>query len=130
MSITNGNGHKPKPKNVLGGELKTCCTNPLTGFYRDGFCKTGADDRGSHTICIVATEKFLAFSKSRGNDLSTPRPEYNFPGLKPGDRWCLVAMRWQEALDAGMAPDVVLEATNEAALQFARLEDLREYEAE
>ena len=130
MSITNGNGHKPKPKNVLGGELKTCCTNPLTGFYRDGFCKTGADDRGSHTICIVATDEFLAFSKSRGNDLSTPRPEYNFPGLKGGDRWCLVALRWQEALDAGMAPEVVLEATNEAALQFVRLEDLREYEAE
>src|SRR4028119_58039 len=130
MSITNGNGHRPKPKNVLGGELKMCCTNPLTGFYRDGFCKTGADDRGSHTICIVATDEFLAFSKSRGNDLSTPRPEYNFPGLKAGDKWCLVALRWQEALDAGMAPDVVLEATNENALQFVRLEDLREYKAE
>ena len=130
MSITNGNGHKPKPKNVLGGELKICCTNPMTGFYRDGFCKTGADDRGSHTICIVATDEFLAFSKSRGNDLSTPRPEYNFPGLKAGDKWCLVALRWQEALDAGMAPDVVLEATNAAALQFVRLEDLQAYEAE
>lgn len=130
MSITNGNGHKPKPKNVLGGELKTCCTNPLTGFYRDGFCKTGADDRGSHTICIVATDEFLAFSKSRGNDLSTPRPEYNFPGLKAGDKWCLVALRWQEAFDAGMAPEVVLEATNQAALQLVRLEDLRQYEAE
>jgi uncharacterized protein (DUF2237 family) len=127
MSITNGNGHKPKPKNVLGGELKTCCTNPLTGFYRDGFCKTGADDRGSHTICIVATDEFLAFSKSRGNDLSTPRPEYNFPGLQAGDRWCLVALRWQEAFDAGMAPEVVLEATNQAALEFVRLEDLRKY---
>ena len=130
MSITNGNGHNPKPKNVLGGELKKCCTDPMTGFYRDGFCKTGADDRGGHTICIVATDEFLAFSASRGNDLSTPRPEYNFPGLKAGDRWCLVAMRWQEALDAGMAPEVVLEATNEAALQFVRLEDLREYEAD
>ena len=130
MSITNGNGHRPKPKNVLGGELKSCCIDPLTGFYRDGFCKTGADDRGSHTICIVATDDFLAFSKSRGNDLSTPRPEYNFPGLKAGDKWCLVALRWQEALDAGMAPEVVLEATNEAALAFVRLEDLREYEAE
>ena len=130
MSITNGNGRLPKPKNVLGGELKSCCTDPMTGFYRDGFCKTGADDRGSHTICIVATDEFLAFSASRGNDLSTPRPEYNFPGLKAGDRWCLVAMRWQEALDAGMAPEVVLEATNEAALAFVRLEDLREYEAE
>lgn len=130
MSITNGNGHKPKPKNVLGSELKVCCTNPLTGFYRDGFCKTGADDRGSHTICIVATDEFLAFSKSRGNDLSTPRPEYDFPGLQAGDKWCLVAVRWQEALDAGMAPQVVLEATHENALQFARLEDLRRYEAE
>lgn len=130
MSITNGNGHKPKPKNVLGGELKTCCTNPMTGFYRDGFCKTDASDRGSHTICIVATDDFLKFSASRGNDLSTPRPEYNFPGLQAGDKWCLVAMRWQEALDAGMAPEVVLEATNEAALQFVRLEDLREHETE
>ena len=130
MSITNGNGHKPKPKNVLGGELKTCCTNPLTGFYRDGFCKTGADDRGSHTICIVATDEFLAFSKSRGNDLSTPRPEYNFPGLQAGDRWCLVALRWQEAFDAGMAPEVVLEATNQAALEFVRLEDLRKYKVD
>ena len=132
MSITNGNGngHRPKPKNVLGSELKTCCTNPMTGFYRDGYCKTGADDRGSHTICIVATDGFLTFSKSRGNDLSTPRPEYDFPGLKAGDKWCLVAMRWQEAFDAGMAPEVVLEATHENALQFVRLEDLREYEAE
>ena len=129
MSITNGNGHRPKPKNVLGTELKCCCLKPLTGFYRDGFCKTGADDRGSHTICIVATDEFLAFSKSRGNDLSTPLPEYNFPGLKAGDKWCLVAMRWQEAFDAEMAPSVILEATNEAALQFVRLEDLRKYEA-
>jgi uncharacterized protein (DUF2237 family) len=101
----------------------------MTGFYRDGFCKTGADDRGSHTICIVATDEFLRFSKARGNDLSTPLPEYNFPGLKAGDKWCLVALRWQEAFDAGMAPEVVLEATNEAALQFVRLEDLRKYEA-
>ncbi len=129
MSITNGNGngHKPKPKNVLGSELKSCCTDPMTGFYRDGFCKTGADDRGSHTICIVATDEFLRFSKSRGNDLSTPRPEFSFPGLKAGDKWCLVAARWQEAFDAGMAPSVFLEATNENALQFVRLEDLRKY---
>ncbi len=130
MSITNGNGHRPKPKNVLGGELKCCCMKPLTGFYRDGFCKTGADDRGSHTICVRVTDEFLAFSKSRGNDLSTPRPEFQFPGLKDGDKWCLVAMRWQEALEAGAAPEVILEATHEAALQYVSLEDLRKYQAE
>jgi len=130
MSISNGNGHKPKPKNVLGGELKCCCMKPLTGFYRDGFCKTGADDRGSHTVCIRATDEFLAFSKSRGNDLSTPRPEFQFPGLVNGDKWCLVAMRWQEAFEAGAAPDVVLEATNEAALAFVSLEDLKKYRHE
>ncbi len=130
MSITNGNGHRPKPKNVLGGELKCCCMKPLTGFYRDGFCKTGADDRGSHTICVRVTDAFLAFSKSRGNDLSTPRPEFQFPGLKDGDRWCLVALRWQEALEAGAAPKVILEATHEAALQYVSLEDLRKYQVE
>ena len=130
MSITNGNGHRPKPKNVLGTELKVCCTSPMTGFYRDGFCKTGAEDRGSHTICVRVTDAFLAFSKSRGNDLSTPRPEFEFPGLKDGDQWCLVAVRWQEALEAGFAPDVILEATNEAALQYVALEDLRKYKAE
>lgn len=130
MSITNGNGHQPKPKNVLGGELKTCCTNPMTGFYRDGYCRTGVDDRGSHTICIYATREFLAFSKSRGNDLSTPRPEFNFPGLVEGDKWCLVALRWQEAFEAGAAPQVVLEATHESALQFVSLEDLKNHEFE
>ncbi len=130
MSITNGNGHRPKPKNVLGGELKCCCMKPLTGFYRDGFCKTGAEDRGSHTICVRVTDAFLAFSKSRGNDLSTPRPEFQFPGLKDGDRWCLVAMRWQEALEAGATPEVILDATHEAALQFVSLEELRKYQAE
>ena len=130
MSITNGNGHRPKPKNVLGGELKCCCMKPLTGFYRDGFCKTGADDRGSHTICVRVTSEFLAFSKSRGNDLSTPRPEFQFPGLVEGDKWCLVAMRWQEALEANAAPEVVLEATHEAALQYVSLEDLRKYQVE
>jgi uncharacterized protein (DUF2237 family) len=130
MSITNGNGHRPKPKNVLGGELKCCCMKPLTGFYRDGFCKTGADDRGSHTICVRVTNEFLAFSKSRGNDLSTPRPEFQFPGLVDGDKWCLVALRWQEALEADAAPDVILEATHEAALQYISLEDLRKYQVE
>ncbi len=132
MSLTNGNGngHRPKPKNVLGTELKVCCKKPMTGFYRDGFCNTGADDRGSHTVCIRATNEFLAFSKSRGNDLSTPRPEFQFPGLVDGDKWCLVAMRWQEAFEANAAPEVVLEATHEAALQYVSLEDLRKYEVE
>ena len=127
MSIANGNGHYPKPKNVLGSELKTCCTDPMTGFYRDGLCRTGADDTGRHTVCILATDEFLEFSKSAGNDLSTPRPEYAFPGLKAGDKWCLVAMRWQQALDAGKAPQVDLEATHESALEFIKLEDLQRY---
>jgi uncharacterized protein (DUF2237 family) len=127
MSITNGNGHRPKPKNVLGTELKQCCSSPMTGFYRDGYCRTGADDTGRHTVCILATDEFLEFSKSAGNDLSTPRPEYAFPGLKAGDKWCLVAMRWQQALEADMAPDVDLEATHESALEFIKLEDLRRH---
>lgn len=131
MSIGNGNGngHRPKPKNVLGGELQVCCTNPMTGFYRDGYCKTGADDTGSHTVCIYATEEFLKFSKAAGNDLSTPRPEFNFPGLKAGDKWCLVALRWQQALDANAAPLVFLEATHEAALRYVSLEDLKNHQA-
>lgn len=127
MSLTNGNGHYPKPKNVLGGELQSCCTDPMTGFYRDGYCRTGPDDAGRHTICIVATEEFLEYSRSVGNNLSTPMPQYNFPGLKGGDKWCLVAARWQQALEAGMPPNVVLSATHESALQFARIEDLRKY---
>jgi uncharacterized protein len=129
MSLTNGNGngYKPKPKNVLGTELKCCCLKPLTGFYRDGFCKTGIDDVGRHTVCVIATEDFLEFSKSVGNDLSTPRPEFNFPGVKAGDKWCLCALRWKQALDAGFAPNVVLESTHEATLRYASIEDLKEY---
>jgi uncharacterized protein (DUF2237 family) len=127
MSITNGNGHYPKPKNVLGGELQVCCNDPMTGFYRDGYCRTGPDDVGRHTVCILATDEFLAFSKNAGNDLSTPRPEFAFPGLKEGDKWCLVAMRWQQALEAGMAPQVYLEATHESALEIISLEDLKSY---
>jgi uncharacterized protein (DUF2237 family) len=127
VSVTNGNGHYPKPKNVLGGELQSCCTDPMTGFYRDGYCKTGPDDTGRHTICIVTTDEFLTYSKSVGNDLSTPMPQYAFPGLKGGDKWCLVAMRWQQALEDDMAPRVVLEATHESALQFTKLEDLKRY---
>ncbi len=127
MSITNGNGHKPKPKNILGGELKSCCTDPMTGFYRDGFCQTGANDAGSHVICAIVTDEFLEFSKERGNDLTTPRPEFNFPGLKGGDKWCLCALRWREAFEEGVAPQVVLEACHEAALNFVSLKDLQEY---
>jgi uncharacterized protein (DUF2237 family) len=130
MSITNGNGHYPKARNVLGGELKSCCTDPMTGFYRDGYCRTGAEDAGRHTVCIFATDEFLAYSKSVGNDLSTPMPQYDFPGLKGGDKWCLVAMRWKQALDDGMAPVVDLEATHESTLQIVDLEDLKRYAAE
>jgi len=127
VSTTKGNGHNPKPKNVLGGELKSCCTDPMTGFYRDGFCRTGADDTGRHTVCILATDDFLAYSKSVGNDLSTPMPQYAFPGLSEGDKWCLCMLRWREALAAGMAPLVFLEATHEAALTVVSLEDLKKY---
>lgn len=131
MSFTNGNGngngHRPKPKNVLGGELKVCCTDPMTGFYRDGYCRTGVEDRGEHTVCIVATDEFLAFSKAAGNDLSTPMPQYAFPGLVAGDKWCLVAMRWKQALEAGMAPNVILEACHESVLKIVTLDELREY---
>ena len=130
MSTTNGNGHYPKPKNVLGTELRVCCTSPMTGFYRDGFCRTGPDDVGRHTVCILATDEFLEFSKAAGNDLSTPRPEYAFPGLHEGDKWCLVAMRWQQALDAGMAPQVYLESTHESALELISLDDLKKYAVE
>ena len=127
MSVTNGNGHYPKPRNVLGGELKSCCTDPVTGFYRDGYCRTGADDHGRHTVCIVATNEFLAYSKSVGNDLSTPMPQYDFPGVKDGDKWCLCVTRWQQALEDDMAPLVDLEATHESALQVVRFEDLKQY---
>ena len=117
----------PKATNVLGGELQTCSTDPLTGFYRDGCCNTGAQDVGLHLVCIEATDEFLAFSKSRGNDLSTPIPAYHFPGIKGGDRWCLCVQRWQEAHAAGYAPQVVLEATHISALEFVDLELLQEY---
>jgi hypothetical protein len=127
MAITNGNGHYPKPRNVLGGELTNCCTDPMTGFYRDGFCRTGADDHGRHTVCIVATDEFLSYSASVGNDLSTPMPQHAFPGVKDGDKWCLCVTRWQQALEDDMAPQVVLAATHESALQIVQLEDLKQY---
>ncbi len=114
-------------RNVLGGNLVICSTKPLTGFFRDGCCNTGPTDRGSHTVCVVTTAEFLAYSKSAGNDLSTPMPDYGFPGLKPGDRWCLCAPRWQEALKAGSAPKVVLAATHEGALEYTTLADLKKY---
>jgi hypothetical protein len=114
-------------RNVLGQELMPCSHAPLTGFYRNGCCETGPDDTGLHTVCAVMTAAFLAFSRSVGNDLSTPRPDFNFPGLKPGDRWCLCAPRWKEALDAGAAPGVVLEATHEETLAIVTLDVLRTY---
>lgn len=124
---TNGNGHKPEPKNVLGGKLATCSMNPKTGFFRDGCCKTGTNDVGTHTVCAQVTTEFLEFSRSRGNDLSTPRPEFQFPGLKDGDGWCLCASRWREALEAGAAPLVNLAATHEKTLEFVSLEDLQRH---
>ena len=111
-------------KNVMGGPLETCSTNPVTGFFRNGCCETGPRDFGAHLICAVMTDAFLTFSKAQGNDLSTPVPMYDFPGLKPGDRWCLCVDRWREALDAGVAPPVVLEATHISTLEFVTLESL------
>lgn len=113
--------------NVLGGVLEPCSTQPVTGFYRDGCCNTGAEDLGLHTVCVVLTAEFLVFSKSRGNDLSTPMPQYGFPGLKPGDRWCLCASRWKEAFDAEVAPQVVLEATHAVTLHVVPLADLKRH---
>ena len=116
-------------RNVLGGELIPCSIDPVTGFYRNGCCETGPHDMGLHTVCAVMTDAFLAFSKSMGNDLSTPHPEYEFPGLQAGDRWCLCAPRWKEALDAGMAPKVVLESTHEETLAIVPLGVLKDYAA-
>jgi uncharacterized protein (DUF2237 family) len=111
--------------NVLGGKLLPCCFSPMTGFYRDGYCRTGPGDYGLHTVCIEVTAPFLAFSRTMGNDLSTPVPQYQFPGLEPGDRWCLCVTRWKEALEAGMAPSVVLSGTHISALEFVSLEELQ-----
>jgi uncharacterized protein (DUF2237 family) len=113
------------PKNVLGSELEPCSTDPVTGFYRDGCCRTGPDDVGLHLVCVEVTDEFLTFSRDRGNDLSTPNPMYQFPGLVDGDRWCLCVERWKEALEAGAAPAVVLGATHISALEFVDLEDLQ-----
>ena len=117
-------------RNVLGEMLESCSTAPMTGFFRDGCCNTSHEDRGSHTVCAILTDEFLSFSKSRGNDLTTPMPDFGFPGLSPGDRWCLCAPRWQEALTAGKAPRVVLKATHEGALIHCRLADLKAHAAD
>ena len=117
-------------KNVLGRELIPCSLDPVTGFFRNGCCETGPHDVGLHTVCAVMTAEFLAFSKMMGNDLSTPVPEYGFPGLKPGDRWCLCAPRWKEALDAGAAPQVVLTSTHEETLAIVPLGVLKDHAVE
>ena len=121
-------GREPlPPRNVFGGMLEDCSHKPMTGFFRDGCCNTNEQDAGSHTVCAVMTDEFLKFSKARGNDLSTPMPDYGFPGLKAGDRWCLCAPRWQEAFEAGQPPRVVLRATHEGALEYCKLEDLKRH---
>ena len=118
-----------KMKNVFGETLKSCCNNPMTGYFRDGFCKTDESDYGKHTVCAIVTDDFLEFSKQKGNDLSTPQKQYLFPGLKNGDKWCLCVIRWKEAFDAGCAPLVDLESTNEKALKYVSLNDLIKYAA-
>ena len=115
------------PLNVLGGPLEPCCLEPLTGFYRNGRCDTGSDDVGVHSVCAQMTEEFLEFSRSQGNDLSTPMPEAGFPGLEPGDRWCLCAGRWAEAFEAGAAPPIRLAGTHEATLEIVPLDDLLQH---
>ena len=119
-------GRRPS-RNVLGGVLDICSTQPMTGFFRNGCCDTAPGDVGSHTVCAVMTKEFLEFSRLKGNDLSTPMPEFGFPGLKPGDRWCLCAPRWKEAFDAQHAPHVILRATHEAALEYCSLTDLKKF---
>lgn len=116
--------------NVLGTKLETCCTSPMTGYYRDGKCNTGGGDLGAHIVCAQLTEEFLQFTKSNGNDLSTPVPEFQFPGLKPGDCWCLCASRWKEAMDAGCAPPVVLTATHALTLEYISLGELKQHAAD
>jgi uncharacterized protein (DUF2237 family) len=121
----NGGGRPSAPRNVLGDRLDVCSMKPKTGFFRDGCCNTSREDVGSHTVCVVMTAAFLEFSKSCGNDLSMPMPQFGFPGLRPGDRWCLCAPRWREALEVGCAPRVVLRATHEGALDYCSLPDLK-----
>ena len=111
-------------KNILGTDLKCCGTKPMTGYFRDGFCRTTKTDHGRHVVACIVNEKFLHFTRQMGNDLSSPNPMYNFPGLKPGDKWCVCALRWKEAFDAGCAPEVILEATHEKSLDYVNLDDL------
>lgn len=117
-------------KNVLGGQLISCSEDPMTGFFRNGKCDTRADDHGMHTVCVLATSEFLDFSKEHGNDLSTPLPEYGFPGLQPGDYWCLCLSRWIQAYDKGMAPRIKLDATHASVLEFLDMEQLEEFATE
>jgi len=126
---SSGGGGRRSSRNVLGGMLQVCSISPMTGFFRNGCCDTSPEDIGSHTVCAVMTADFLAFSRAQGNDLSTPMPQYGFAGLKPGDRWCLCAPRWQEAFEAGQAPGVVLDATHEGALRYCALADLTAHAA-
>jgi len=111
-------------KNILGTDLKCCGTKPMTGYFRDGFCRTTETDSGRHVVACIVNEKFLHFTRQMGNDLSSPNPMYSFPGLKPGDKWCVCALRWKEAFDAGCAPEVILEATHEKSLDYVNLDDL------
>jgi uncharacterized protein len=129
-ALSAGAGVSSRPRNVLGNELGRCCLEPKTGFYRDGYCQTGPEDAGKHTVCAIVTDEFLSFSKARGNDLSTPLPTYQFPGLKSGDKWCLCVLRWKEALDAGVAPKIVLASTHEHSLAFISLDDLKTHAAD
>lgn len=127
-SETHMNQESPPARNVFGQPLVPCSFEPLTGFFRDGCCKTSAEDVGTHVVCTVMTDEFLAFSRAAGNDLSTPRPEWGFPGLKAGDQWCLCALRWVEAFSSGIAPPVILESTNYSVLDYIPLEILQRYQ--
>ena len=125
--ISNYSIHTMKAKNILGTELQSCCTKPMTGFFRDGYCRTNQMDQGTHVVCAIMTDKFLEFTRSRGNNLSTPRPEFQFPGLKAGDGWCLCALRWKEAYEVGVAPPLKPEATHEKVLDFIPIEALEKH---
>jgi uncharacterized protein (DUF2237 family) len=129
ISSTFGDNLSMNKKNVLGSELHKCCDSPKTGYYRNGYCHTDPTDHGTHVVCAIVTKEFLEFTKSRGNDLSTPNPNNQFPGLVPGNRWCLCALRWLEAQSAGVAPKVELESTHQKALEFIDLETLKKFKA-